>query len=125
MKRNRYTSLICVAAIAAATINTFAQSAPTAPAAMKDTGWITSASFGLSLSKGNTDNLLANGNLLTSRKWDNNEMDLGVDGTYGETDGVRSAGNLHGFGQYNRLFNERLFGLLRADALTDSIADID
>ncbi|MEY4387768.1 MAG: hypothetical protein RLY20_3051 [Verrucomicrobiota bacterium] len=125
MKLNRYTSLLCVAACVATAISSFAQSAPTAPATQKDTGWITTAAFNLSLSKGNTDNLLAGGNLLTSRKWDVNELDLGIDGLYGETDGVRSAGNLHGFGQYNRLFNARLFGLLRLDAVNDSIADID
>lgn len=125
MKQNTYTSLLCAAALTAATVTSFAQSAPTAPAAPKDTGWITTAAFGLSLSKGNTDNTLVNGNLITSRKWGRNEMDMGTDGTYGETDGVRSAGNLHGFGQYNRLFSERVFGLLRVDAVNDSIADIN
>lgn len=122
---NRYKQLACLAASAAFTTAAFAQSAPTAPAAPADTGWITSAAFGFSLAKGNTDNLLANGNLLSSKKWDRNEIDLGMDGTYGETGGVQSAGNLHGFGQYNRLFSERVFGLLRVDALTDAIADVD
>ena len=119
---NRYKQLLCLAAATAFTVSAFGQSAPTAPL---NTGWITSAAFGFSLAKGNTDNLLANGNLLSSKKWDRNEMDLGVDGTYGETDGVRSAGNLHGFGQYNRLFTERFFGLLRLDAVNDSVADVD
>ena len=122
---NRYKNLLCLAASVALTATSFAQSAPTAPAASTDTGWITSAAFGFSLAKGNTDNLLANGNLITSRKWDRNELDLGTDGTYGETDGVRSAGNLHGFGQYNRLFSERFFGLLRVDAVNDSISEVD
>ena len=103
---NRYKHLLCLAAAATLTTAAFAQSAPTAPTTSADTGWITSASFGFSLAKGNTDNLLANGNLLTSRKWDRNEVDLGADGTYGETDGLQSAGNIHGFGQYNRLFTE-------------------
>ena len=122
---NRYKHLLCLAAAATLTTAAFAQSAPTAPTTSADTGWITSASFGFSLAKGNTDNLLANGNLLTSRKWDRNEVDLGADGTYGETDGLQSAGNIHGFGQYNRLFTERFFGLLRVDALNDAIADVD
>ena len=122
---NSYKQLLCLAAASALTASTFAQSAPTAPTTPTDTGWITSASFGFSLAKGNTDNLLANGNLLSSRKWNRNEVDLGTDGTYGETDGTQSAGNIHGFAQYNRLFTERFFGLLRVDAINDAIADID
>jgi putative salt-induced outer membrane protein YdiY len=123
MNRNKH--LIGLAASALLTVSAFAQSAPTAPTTPTDTGWVTSAAFGFSLAKGNTDNLLATGNLITSRKWDRNELDLGTDGTYGETDGVRSAGNIHGFSQYNRLFTERLFGLLRVDAVNDSISDVD
>ena len=119
---NRFKQIAILAAATAFTVSAFGQSAPTAPL---DTGWITSAAFGFSLAKGNTDNMLANGNLLSTKKWDRNEIDLGIDGTYGETDGVRTAGNIHGFGQYNRLFTERTFGLLRVDALNDSIADID
>ncbi len=121
---NRYKHLGCLAAVTMITASAFAQSAPTAPASPTDTGWVTSAAFGFSLAKGNTDNMLATGNLVTSRKWERNELDLGTDGTYGETDGVRSAGNIHGFGQFNRLFTERLFGLLRVDAVNDSVADV-
>lgn len=109
-----------VAALAAG--HAFAQSAPTAP---KDSGWITTAGFGLSISKGNTDNELYTGNLLTSRKWGANEADLGVDGQYGETSGAQNTGNARGFGQYNRLFNERLFGYVRLEVQHDSIADLD
>lgn len=119
---NKYRNLICLAVLAVSALTAAAQSAPTA---VKDTGWVTTASFGLTLAKGNTDNMLTTGNLLSSRKWELNEMDLGADGTYGETDGVRSAGNIHGFSQYNRLFTERLFGLLRVDALHDAISDVD
>lgn len=119
---NRYRNIVCLAAFAALAAAAFGQSAPTAP---KDTGWITSASFGFTLAKGNTDTMLATGNLLSSKKWGRNEVDLGTDGTYGETDGTQSAGNIHGFGQYNRLFTERFFGLLRVDALHDAIAEVD
>lgn len=119
---NRYKHILCLAAFAALTTTAFSQSAPTAP---PNTGWVTTASFGFSLAKGNSDNMLANGNLLSSKKWERNEIDLGIDGTYGETDGVRSAGNIHGFTQYNRLFTERLFGLLRVDAVNDAVAEVD
>jgi len=120
MKRNKLIACLFVATAAAA--GAFAQSAPTTS---EKSTWSTSASFGLSLAKGNTDNMLINGNLLSSKKWDKNEVDLGADGTYGETDGTKSAENMHGFGQYNRLFTEKLYGLLRVDALYDNIAEID
>lgn len=119
---NRYRNLLCLAAVAALATSAFGQSAPTAT---PNTGWLTSAAFGFTLAKGNSDTMLMTGNLLSSKKWGKNEMDLGIDGTYGETDGVRSAGNIHGFDQYNRLFTERLFGLLRVDALNDAVADVD
>ena len=119
---NQIKSFICLAVFGALTVSGLAQSAPTA---VKETGWLTTANFGLSLARGNTDNLLITGNLLSSRKWGQNEADLGMDGGYGETDGSQSEGNIHGFGQYNRLFNERLFGLLRADAVNDAIADVN
>lgn len=119
---NKHKNIIAAAMLAAATVTGFAQSAPTAPA---NTGWVSSAAVGFSLAQGNTENMLATGNLLTSKKWENNEVDLGLDGNYGEAGGIQTVGNIHGFGQYNRLFCARAFGLLRVDALNDSIADID
>jgi putative salt-induced outer membrane protein YdiY len=119
---NKHKNIIIAAVLAAATVTGFAQSAPTAPV---NTGWVSSAALGFSLAQGNTENMLATGNLLSSKKWENNEVDLGLDGNYGETSGIQTVGNIHGFGQYNRLFTERTFGLLRVDALNDSIADID
>jgi len=116
------TQILGLVALLAAGANAFAQSAPSAT---KDAGWVTSAAFGLSISKGNTDNELYTGNLLTSRRWDANEVDLGINGQYGETSGTQTAGNIRGFGQYNRLFTERLFGLLRAEGLNDGIAEVD
>jgi len=118
----QYRNLLCIAAAAALTASAFGQSAPTAP---PNTGWLTTAAFGFTLAKGNTDNMLVTGNLLSSKKWGKNEMDLGIDGTYGETDGVRSAGNIHAFDQYNRLLTERLFALLRIDAVNDAVANVD
>jgi putative salt-induced outer membrane protein len=114
--------LCCLAALMATGLSALAQSAPTAP---KDTGWVSTAALGVTISKGNTDNELFTGNILTSRKWDANELDLGVDGQYGETSGEMTSGNIRGFGQFNRLFDERLFGLLRVEAMNDAIADID
>jgi putative salt-induced outer membrane protein YdiY len=120
--------LVCLAALGALIISARAQSAPTAPFASfdhKESPWLTTAAVGLSLARGNTDNLLTTGNLLTSKKWEHNEADFGADGSYGETAGVQSAGNIHGFGQYNRLFTEHFYGLLHVDALNDAMADLE
>jgi putative salt-induced outer membrane protein YdiY len=100
----------------------FAQSAPTAT---ETNLWKTSAAAGLTLTRGNSDSTTFTANLLASRKWTENELDLGVDGTYGKANGVKNAESLHGFGQYNRLFSDRFFGLMRVDALHDAVADLD
>jgi putative salt-induced outer membrane protein YdiY len=109
------------ALLVASAVSTLAQSAPTTTESPK---WSTSGALGLTISEGNTENTLFNANLITSRKWDKNEIDLGLDGAYGEADGVRNTANAHAFGQYNRLLNERLYGLLRIDGLHDDISDV-
>jgi putative salt-induced outer membrane protein YdiY len=114
--------LILLAAFAATTIGVLAQSAPTTT---ETNSWKTSAAAGLTLAKGNSDTLLITANIASSRKWGMNEADLGADGTYGKSDGTKNSDAIHGFGQYNRLFSERIFGLFRVDALHDEIADID
>jgi putative salt-induced outer membrane protein YdiY len=120
---NRFKQIICLAALVTLTTTAaFGQSAPTAPL---DTGWLTTAAFGLSLAKGNSDNFLVTGNLLSSRKWNQNELDLGLNGTYGQTDGTVNQGNIHGFGQYNRLVSERVYIFMRLDALNDGVAEIN
>jgi putative salt-induced outer membrane protein YdiY len=91
----------------------------------KEGKWESSAGIGLTLTSGNSDTVLVTGNAQTSRKWDQNELRLGVEGGYGEVEGDRNIDYVRGFGQYNRLFNERLYGYVRADALHDAIAEVD
>jgi putative salt-induced outer membrane protein YdiY len=93
-------------------------------ALQKQPTWEKSAAAGLTLTRGNSDTLLATASLLASKKWGPHEMNLGADASYGEVDDVKNAESLHGFAQYNRLFNERLFGYLRVDALHDDVADL-
>jgi len=81
--------------------------------------------MGFTLTSGNIDSVLFAGNVKTTKKEKQNEWAFGADGAYGETDSIRNAATLHGFGQYNRLFSDRFFGYLRADALHDGIADVD
>src|SRR5690349_18472971 len=101
---------------------------PTAPApaekpaeAPKTNNWVTSATLGFSLTRGNSKTLLLTGNILTEKKWDKNELRLGADGTYGEDNSVKNAESIHGFSQYNRLITERWFAYGRVDALHDDI----
>lgn len=96
-----------------------------APAPEKKPGWDTSAALGFTLTRGNSDTLLFTGNIITGKKWDNDEARLGADATYGENDGEKNAESLHGFGQYNHLFSERGFGYVRLDALHDAVADVE
>src|SRR6185369_38522 len=107
-----------------------AQAQPVSGAEKKPT-WETSAFAGLTLTRGNSETLLGTASILAVKKWGHNELGLGADGTYGETklpgatNSAKNAESIHGFGQYNRLFNERLYGLGRVDALHDAIADVE
>jgi len=87
--------------------------------------WDASAAVGLTLTRGNSKTVLLSGSLQGTKKWDQNEVDLGADGVYGEANGVKNAASIHGSSQYNRLFTDRFFGYIRLDGLHDGIADID
>ena len=86
--------------------------------------WESSITFGVTLTSGNSDTLLANSTFATHRNNPTNEWLFGADASYGENNSVKSAEILHGFGQYNHLFTERWFSYARADALHDGIADV-
>ncbi|MBN2506581.1 MAG: DUF481 domain-containing protein [Verrucomicrobia bacterium] len=111
-----------------------------APAAAKEPekpkGWESAAAAGFSMTKGNSDNFLATLTINTSRKWERDEVLLGAGAGYGEnkivkhkdpSDGekTKTQDYLMGFGQWNHLFTERLYGGLRLDALHDSVAGIE
>jgi putative salt-induced outer membrane protein len=86
--------------------------------------WESSVGLGFTLTHGNSDTLLATGNIQTHKKTFADEINLGADGAYGENDSVQNVNSAHGFSQYNHLFSDRFFGYLRADALHDEIADL-
>ena len=123
MSTKAYTlgSLIVCAAAAAAYGQATDAGAPTQPPKI----WDVSAAVGLTLTKGNSDTLNVNGNVQAAKKWDKNELNLGADITYGESDGTKNADQYRGYVQYNRLFTERFYGFLRAEGLHDGIADVD
>lgn len=115
------TTLLYLLGLAGAATGVLAQTP--AAEAPKNT-WKTTASVGAALTRGNSDTVTATATLNSERKWGQNEAFLGVAGTYGETDDTTTAASATGFLQYNRLFNERLFGFARVDALHDDVADI-
>ena len=131
MTMKKQTPVFAVAALVSmVTTPTLAQTqAPVKEA--KKPEWKSSAAAGLTLTRGNSETLLATMSATTDRKWDQNELSLGADGTYGENkdqntgQNTTSAESLHGFAQYNRLFTERLYGYARVDGMHDGVADID
>ena len=46
--------------------------------------WVTTAAAGVTLTRGNSDTFLATLSLDTKRKWEKDEVDLGVSGGYGD-----------------------------------------
>jgi putative salt-induced outer membrane protein YdiY len=86
--------------------------------------WNSTASAGLTLTRGNSDTMLVTASIETDKKTPKNEIDLGADGSYGEANSIENVDTLHGFGQYNHLFSDRFFGYVRAEALHDGIADL-
>jgi len=129
MKPSRLISCLAVATIAG-TMPLCAQVETNTPPPKPKPRWESTLTAGLTLTRGNSRTMTASGDVKTQKKWDQNELKFGLDGTYGETRD-QTTGNdnvnpnmIHGFGQYNRLFSERLFGYARAEGLHDEVADV-
>ena len=92
-------------------------------------GWETTAAAALTLTRGNSETLLATVSLDTKRKWEKDEAYLGISGGYGESTvndvNEKNTEFLQGYGQYNRLFTDRFYGALRLDGQYDGIAGIE
>jgi putative salt-induced outer membrane protein YdiY len=99
--------------------------------------WETTAAAGLTLTRGNSETLLATVSLNTTKKNPDHEWLFGAAGTYGEetkevTKGGKkvdetdtTAQNLSAYGQYNKTISDRWYGGFRADFLHDKLADLD
>ena len=87
--------------------------------------WQSSVSLGLTLTRGNSQTLLFAADFLTQKKTPTNEFMFGLGGAYGEQKSTVSVNNDKAFGQWNHLFNGRLYSYVRADATRDLIADLD
>jgi putative salt-induced outer membrane protein YdiY len=114
------------------TISTVVGQDAAKPTEEKKPLWETSANAGVTLTRGNSENLLATAGINTQRKWSRDEILMGAAAAYGTTT-VKQPGPdeenttdayAKGFGQFNHLFTQRFYGALRADALNDEIADV-
>ncbi len=123
----RHRCLVLVAALACMTSAVNGADAPAAVEPPKK--WDTTAAAGLTLTRGNSDTLLATLSLDTKRKWDKDEAIFGVSGGYGESKvndvNTKNTEFIQGYGQYNRLFTDRFYGALRLDGQYDGIAGIE
>jgi putative salt-induced outer membrane protein YdiY len=86
--------------------------------------WESSVAVGFTLTRGNSETELFTANAQTQKKWPKHELAFGADAAYGKNEDTKTAASVHGFGQYNYLFTERWYAMLRVDALHDDIADI-
>lgn len=115
---------------AAGILSVQAQIQTNTPPAKPKAKWDSSAAAGLTLTRGNSDSTLATLSANTDGKWDDSELSLGADATYGrtkapgQTTATTSAELLHGFAQYNWLFTDRFYGFGRVEGLHDGVADI-
>jgi putative salt-induced outer membrane protein YdiY len=87
--------------------------------------WEHSISAGVTLTRGNSETALFTADFTALKKTPINEYSFGIAGAYGNNKSVDTVNNYKAFGQWNHLFNERLYGYLRADALRDHVADLD
>ncbi|MCU0771466.1 MAG: DUF481 domain-containing protein [Verrucomicrobia bacterium] len=125
-RRNIIKSILAAAALAGAGTTGMAQEPATSVVETNPPPkWEASASLGFSLTSGNSDTLLLTGGLVGNRKFDDANLELGLNGAYGENDGDRNVQTLRGSGQYNDLFTERAYWYGRAEGLHDGIAEIE
>ncbi|HWD94640.1 MAG TPA: DUF481 domain-containing protein [Verrucomicrobiae bacterium] len=121
----RYSVYTTIAALAALTSPLSIHAQETVTTTNK---WQSSVAAGLTLTRGNSDTEVANLTFATGKKWNQNELDFGADGTYGKTkqngDNQTTAESLHGFGQYNWLFTDRFYAYARVEGLHDGVAGV-
>lgn len=101
--------------------------------------WVSAAAAGLTMTRGNSDTFLSTLSLGTARKWEQSELTMGVDGTYGTSKTEETnpnpppanhrvthttAQSVHGIIQDNWLFTDRLYAYARVEGLHDEVADI-
>jgi putative salt-induced outer membrane protein YdiY len=87
--------------------------------------WLSTVTFGLTATAGNSDSALVTGIFQTHKKTAEDEWMIHGDAAYGEASSIENNETLHGFVQYNHLYSDRWYGYARGDALHDGIADVE
>jgi putative salt-induced outer membrane protein YdiY len=91
----------------------------------KETQWENSVDFGLSLSKGNTDNLLLRFGLQTEKKDGADAYFGSASYKYGEEESAATQDEVLGKATWKHAYSGKNFFGLRVDARRDTFADID
>lgn len=86
--------------------------------------WETSANAALTLTRGNSHTVLTTIGLDSKKKWEDDEVALGISGGYGKNSGTRNTDFVKAYGQYNHLINERAYFGLNVQGDHDGIADL-
>lgn len=94
------------------------------PKSLPSQGWSSTAALGLSLAKGNSDNLTANAVIETAYREERNELFANLAFNFAEDNGATSIDNIRAAIQYNRLLNDRLYAGFGSGYLRDQIADV-
>jgi putative salt-induced outer membrane protein YdiY len=85
------------------------------------------------MTRGNSKTTAGNGSIVSERKGDRNEVSLGLEGNYGQTEETQSDGskqmkttvqNEKGYAKYRRLFTDRDYAYINGELNQDKIADI-
>ena len=87
--------------------------------------WKISVNIGLSISLGNSDSSLIYADLQTTRAWGQNELLMGLGGTYSESDSVTTSDYQFAYLQYNRLLTDRFYFGAKAYGIRDELAILD
>ena len=98
-------------------------------AADPKTAWHGDFAAGLSITRGNSQNLTLNGSASATKLLPQDEYRLGINGAYGLSDWNKStetvnAENIASFGDYKHLFGDRIFIDVRGDFLHDDVASV-
>ncbi len=105
----------------AAKISTAPSAADKAPMVAKEN----SIALGLTLTDGNSDTMMGNISLLSTRNRDEHNLRLGLDYTYGEDQDEKTTDNAKAVAEYRYLLSERAYAFGTLSVLYDDIADID
>ena len=125
--KNHHRSIVFGAALVC--VSGILNAAESVPPPEPPKGWETTAGAAVTLTRGNSETFLGTLSLDTKRKWQSDEVLLGISGGYGDNKAngttIKNTEFIQGYGQYNHLFTERFYGALRVDGQYDGIAGID